>query len=265
VRRLPIAFRVSGTTLAAAVIGVALLGAAVLAHAAIIAQWNFNGPLTGTLTPSAGEGTLRSVGVSTSGFGSATVGSGSSDPVTGNPPNYAWQVSGFAPQGSADRSAGIQARVDTSGFAGVVVSFDFRPHAVSARHQQFQYSLDGSSFIDFGAPLAVSTGDTWTLQRSIDLSAIAGAADNALFAFRLVAAFAPGTAAYQSSTAGASYAPQGTWRFDMLTVSGAAIVTSPPGARVAAVPVPSTAPLLLAGVLLLFTAARRRLGAGYTL
>jgi len=237
----------------------AWLGASAgLAQAALLAQWNFNGPLTGTLLPALGEGTLRPVGVATSGFGSGTANGGSSDPVSTSPPNYGWQVWGFPAQGTGDRSSGIQGQIDTSGFGQIDVSFDFRASGGSARHQQFQYSMDGSRFIDYGAPFGSASGDSWTIQRTIDLASAPGIGANPQFAFRLVSAFSPGTSTYQAAASGSNYSPQGTWRFDMLTVTGEALRGAGAGGGVAVVPVPAAAPLLLSGVLLMCMLARQR-------
>jgi len=228
------------------------------AQAVTIAQWNFNGPLTGTLLPALGEGTLRPVGVTTSGFGSGTASGGSSDPVSTSPPNYGWQVWGFPAQGAGDRSSGIQGQIDTTGFGQIDVAFDFRASGASARHQQLQYSLDGSRFIDYGAPFASASGDTWTIQRTIDLASVTGTGDNAQFAFRLVSAFAPGTSAYQAAATGSTYALQGTWRFDMMRVTGQPLLQGVPGGGLAVVPVPAAAQLLLSGVLLIGMLASQR-------
>ncbi|MBC7780005.1 MAG: PEP-CTERM sorting domain-containing protein [Proteobacteria bacterium] len=242
-----------------AAVAIALCAGASITRAEVIAQWNFNGPLTGTLLPSTGSGTLRPIGVTGVGFGSAAVSGGSSDPVRGNPPNYGWQVSGFPAQGAGSGTAGVQAHVDTSGFGALRIAFDFRPSGSSARHQQFQYALDGISFVDFGAPWAATAGDTWSIQRTIGLGAIEGVDDNPLMAFRLVSLHAPGTEAYQASANNSTYAAQGTWRFDMLTVSGEALAIADGGSvAVAVVPSPGSAALLIAGALMIGGVGARR-------
>lgn len=243
----------TGSGLAALAIALVLMLCAAAPRAAVIAAWNFNGPLTGTLLPSSGAGRLSPIGVGTSIFASGEVGSGSSDPVVGNPPDYAWQVSGFPQQGSGSSTAGIQGLVDTTGFGSIAVSFDFRPAAGSSRFQQFQYSLDGRTFFDWGAPMARIAVDPWILDRRFDLSTIDGVAGNPLFGFRLVSVFAPGTTAYQPVLAASTYATTGSWRFDMLTITGERL----PVADAVVVPLPQAGAALAGGLLLLAGTALR--------
>ncbi len=237
-----------GSSLALLAVALALLLAASAPRAAVLAAWNFNGPLTGTLLPSSGSGRLEAVGVGASIFASGEVGGGSSDPAIGNPPDYAWQVSAFPPQGTGSGTAGIRARVDTSGFASIVVSFDFRATAGSARHQQFRVTLDGYTFLDWGAPITTAGVDPWVRGRRFDLSGLAGASANPLFGFQMVSVFAPGTEEYQAVQSGTAYSTAGGWRFDMLEVWGEA---PGPADGTAVVPLPSSGALLLAGGLLL--------------
>ncbi len=244
--------------LAALAVAATLVSAPAVSQAAVLAAWNFNGPLTGTLLPASGAGRLDPVGVGSSIFASGEVGRGSSDPVVGSPPDQAWQVSGFPGQGEASGSAGIQGRVDTRGHGAISVSFDFRGTAGSARHQQFQYTLDGRSFVDWGPPVATTSIDPWAIGRRFDLASVSGVSDNPLFGFRLVSVFAPGSAAYQALSGSSAYATTGSWRFDMLTVTG-----EPVEAGTAVVPLPPSIGLMAGGLLLLARAAgasgRRRM------
>jgi MYXO-CTERM domain-containing protein len=208
--------------------GIALAMAAT-ASADVITQWNFNGSSATTVpggasspTASTGSGTASLVGgvTAAASFGSGASNGGSSDPAGSAPPNYAWQTTTYGAATAPNYSAGVQFNVSTVGyFGGIVISYDLRHSNTSSRWEQFQYSLDGINFVNFGAAFDGNAGDTWFNNRTIDLSSVAGAANNANFAFRIVAAYgASGT--FEASQTGATYASSGTWRFDMVTVSG---------------------------------------------
>lgn len=227
----------------------AALMAAGIANADTITQWNFNSvpsdatTSTGTKTPIIGAGTISLLnGVTNPGFNSG-VGSSDTSPAANN---SGYQTETYAAQGAQDKLRGVQYNISTVGFQDITVNYDLRHSNTSSRYEQFQYSLDGTNFIDF-ALFDGNGGDTW-FNRSVDLSSIAGAENNASFAFRVVATFAPATTSYVASRSTSTYAG-GTWRFDAVTVSGAAV---------AAVPEPESAAMLLAGLGLIGFMARRR-------
>jgi hypothetical protein len=219
-----------------------------------ITQWNFNGASTTTVpggslapTPSLGVGTASLIGGTTGGFSSGIASGGSSDPVLTSPPNYGWQTQTYPVQSTNNKTAGVQFNVSTVGYSNIVIEWDTRHSNTAARHQQFQYSTDGTNFVDFGSLFVASTGDTWFNNRSIDLSAISGINNNANFAFRMVAAFDPASGtSYTASNAPttASYGTAGSWRFDMVTVTSVS-------------PVPEPSGLALLGIASLFAIRRR--------
>jgi len=222
------------------------------ANAEDITQWNFNSvpadasTTTGSLTPNIGLGSLTTLGGVTQTFASGSSNGGSSDPVTIDDTGLSTLT--YAAQGTNNKMSGVQFNVSTLGFENITVSYDLRHSNTSSRYEQFQYSVDGTNFFDV-ALFDGNAGDTWFNQRTIDLSAIAEVDNNSSFAFRVVSAFAPNTSRYAASNSTSSYATSGTWRFDMVTVSGSAI---------APVPEPESYAMLLAGLGIMGFSARRK-------
>lgn len=219
------------------------------AHAEVITRWNFNSITpdgatgTGSALPSVGAGSLSLIGGVTS--PSFNSGAGSSDPAASD--NSGLQTTTYGSQGAGNNGRGIEVKASSVGFEDVVFSYDLRHSNTSSRYELAQYSLDGVNFIDY-AVFDGGLGDTWFNARTIDLSNVAGADDNANLAFRVVATFAPGTSGYLASDASKTFASSGTWRFDMVSVSGTA----------APVPEPTSAAAALAGLAAIGFLARRR-------
>jgi hypothetical protein len=218
------------------------------AAAGTITQWNFNsvppdpspgaGTGTGTLTPSIGSGTISTFGGTTATFATAAGNGDSTDPATTD--DSGWNISTFAAQGAGNKTRGLEFSVSTLGFENIVISFDQRNSNTAARTTVVQYSTDGLNFTD-AATFTTTTAELWFDNRTVDLSAITAVDNLATLTVRVVAAFT-NASAYAATNSANTYAANGTWRFDMLTVSGDAI---PP---VTIVPLP---PAALAGLSLL--------------
>lgn len=239
------------------------------ASADIVTQWNFNGTSATTVaggnsapTPALGSGTASLIGGTTGSFSSGVANGGSTDPVTTSPANFGWQTTGYPAASAANESAGIQFLVSTVGFEDIIISWDQRHSNTASRFWAFLYTTDGgtnwnrlsldatnASFgttagAAFGAAgtLAGPAGDTWFNNRSVNLSSLLAADNNASFGFRIVSSF-DGGASYTASSSTGTYAGTGTSRFDMVTISGTQV------------PTPGAASLLALGGLV---AARRR-------
>lgn len=224
-------------------------------NADIITQWNFNSPTndadsaTGTTAPAIGSGTASLVGGVTSpsfngGGSTGTAPASSSDPNFTD--NSGWQTTNYPASGTANRTAGVQFALSTSGYTGITIAFDVRHSNTSANTLRLQYTTDGVNFVNADqftfTPAATGTGDSW-YNRSADLSAIAGVNNNPNFAIRIVTEFDPGTGNYRAARSTSTYGTASTLRWDMVTVSGTVI------------PTPAAAALLGLGGL---AAARRR-------
>ncbi|MGC3959991.1 MAG: PEP-CTERM sorting domain-containing protein [Verrucomicrobiota bacterium] len=142
----------------------------------------------------------------------------------------------------------MQFNVSTLGYTDIKLSFDIRHSNTSSRYERVQYSLDGVNFLD-SLGFTGAAGDTWFNSRTVDLTGIAGVANNANFAFRIVSewestATGSGANAFLASNTSSSYAASGTWRFDMVTIAGAVV--------------PEPTALSLAGIGLAILAFRQR-------
>src|SRR5687767_10026677 len=124
------------------VLGMAALATASL-RADIITLWDFNSPefdfneATGTTNPKFGSGLATGVGgVATS--VTNTIAANSSDPNDGD--NTKWRFGNFPAQGSNNKTAGAEFRVNTTGYENITLNWDHYNSATASKHWRVQYT-----------------------------------------------------------------------------------------------------------------------------
>jgi hypothetical protein len=156
----------------------------------------------------------------------ATFASGSPlDPAT---TNRGYNTSNYPAQGTNNLTAGIVFNTPTTGYMNITVQFDVRWSNTASRYLRFQYTTDGTSWIN-GPQLVAGGGDQWYSQGPgagsrflVDFTGITAADDNPSFAFRILAEFAPSENNYHGARDGnaAGYRTTGTVRYDLVEVRG---------------------------------------------
>ena len=138
--------------------------------------------------------------------------------------------------GTANNGRHITFNVSTLGFTNIVVSFATQGTSTGFNSNQFQYSLDGVTFVDFGVPFTPASA-FGAVPLVFSLASIVGLNDNATAAFRIL---------FNGATSAT-----GTNRIDNIVVEGTA-------AAATNVPEPTTAILLLSGLSGLYGVRKRR-------
>ena len=190
-----------------------------------LAVWNFN---DSDLIVDHGNGTLSSnLNVANILFAAGTT----NNARLGDAAGQALSLQGGT--STANNGRNITFNVGTLGFSNIIVSFATQGTSTGFNSNQFQYSLDGISFVNFGAAFTPATA-FGSVPLVFSLAAIVGLNDNPNAAFRIVFNGA------SSST--------GTNRLDNFVVEG-----TPSG-----VPEPTSAILLLSGLSGLYRVRKRR-------
>jgi hypothetical protein len=207
----------------AVVTGWAAAPAPARGQANIAVLWDFNGSTTNpSINNATGTAAAALLGGATATF---DVGDGSTDPAAAGS-NFAWNTTDYPAEGTGSGTAGVRFNTPTTsasgGFDNVVIRFDQRNSATAARHFLLEYTLNGTDWLPAGPNNGVyeTTLNDVFFTRTLDLSGVAAAANNANLAFRTRAVFDPATGTGYAPTTGTSaYATTGTARFDMVTVT----------------------------------------------
>ena len=195
------------------------------AQADEIAVWNFN---DSNLNVDRGSGTLTSNIIAANIlFAAGTTNNARQGDVAGQ----ALSLQGGT--GTANNGRHITFNVSTLGFSNIVVSFATQGTSTGFISNQFQYSLDGITFVDFGTPYTPASA-FGSVPLTFTLSGIVGLNDNPNAAFRIV---------FNGATSST-----GTNRIDNFVVEG-----SPSG-----IPEPASAVLLLSGLSGLYGLRKRK-------
>lgn len=192
-----------------------------------IAIWNFN---DSNLTVDHGAGALVSnFNVTNIGFAAGTT----NNARLGDSAGQALSLQGGT--GNANNGRNVTVNVSTVGYGNIMVSFATQGTATGFNSNQFQYSLDGVTFVDFGSPYTPLAA-FGTVPIVFDLSSIPGLNNNPNAAFRIV---------FNGATSAT-----GTNRIDNFVVEGSSTT----------VPEPATLALLGSGLTTLFGLGQKRRG-----
>jgi len=187
-----------------------------------LAFWDFNDN-DAIVDGGVNGGTLSLVGGVTN-----PTGTFAGSPLDSGSPNRGYQTTNYPAQGTGNLTAGIVFNTPTTGYMNITVQFDVRWSNTASRYLRFQYTTDGTSWIN-GPQLVAGGGDQWYSQGPgagsrflVDFTGITAVDDNANFAFRILAEFAPGENNYHGARDGNAdgYRTVGTVRYDLVEVRG---------------------------------------------
>jgi hypothetical protein len=196
-----------------------LAAASEAARADELAVWNFN---DSNLNVDRGNGTLTSNLIAANIlFAAGTTNNARQGDIAGQ----ALSLQGGT--GVVNNGRNITFNVSTLGFSNIVVSFATQGTSTGFNSNQFQYSLDGLNFVDFGPPY-VPLSAFGTVPVVFTLSSILGLNNNPTAAFRIV---------FNGATSST-----GTNRIDNLVVEGVVVETN------STIPEPMSVMLLLTGL-----------------
>jgi hypothetical protein len=191
-----------------------------------LAFWDFNDN-DAIVDGGVNGGTLSLVGGVTN-----PTGTFAGSPLDSGSPNRGYQTTNYPTQGQNNLTAGIVFNTPTTGYMNITVQFDVRWSNTASKYLRFQYTYDGTNWLN-GAQLVAPGGDTWWSSQNINnpngntryyvsFFGDTQADNNPNFAFRILAEFAPGENNYHGARDGNAdgYRTVGTVRYDLVEVRG---------------------------------------------
>jgi hypothetical protein len=191
-----------------------------------LAFWDFNDN-DAIVDGGVNGGTLSLVGGVTN-----PTGTFAGSPLDSGSPNRGYQTTNYPTQGQNNLTAGIVFNTPTTGYINITVQFDVRWSNTASKYLRFQYTYDGTNWLN-GAQLVAPGGDTWWSSQNINnpngntryyvsFFGDTQADNNPNFAFRILAEFAPGENNYHGARDGNAdgYRTVGTVRYDLVEVRG---------------------------------------------
>ena len=204
------------------------VAASTAANADELAVWNFN---DSDLNVDHGSGTLTStLNVANILFAAGTATNARQGDLAGQ----ALSIQGGT--GTANNGRNITFAVSTVGFANIVVSFASQGTSTGFNSNQFQYSIDGISFVNFSPPYTPAT-TFGAVPFVFSLAAVAGLNNNPNAVFRIV---------FNGATSST-----GNNRIDNIVVEGTSLAS-------ATIPEPTSVLLLLTGIGSLYKLRQRK-------
>lgn len=202
-----------------------LAGLVVSSTSVPLGFWNFNDTFDPT-NPAPYQGIGTAMGLNDVTFVQPT--RDGNDPTSGN--NLAWGTQTYPASTVSNKQAGVQFNVSTLGAKNIKLSFDLRGTPTASKYLRLQYTTNGTDFVDYPASLIIASVQASTYNSyNYDLTGFPGVANNPNFGVRIVTEF-ESTALYNNTNdatyvaISGSYSSAGTLSFDLVDITGDAIV-----------------------------------------